>query len=83
MLKSKEEFYKIVAKQKPSILALVSEVREEFEKFTRDKRKCTIFSLVDDENGNFHICEGIRRVNNIGYYVLEGNYELENGFLDK
>lgn len=37
---------------------------------------CTVLSLIDDEGDHYWVYEGYRYVNNIGYYLLIGNYTL-------
>lgn len=45
------------------------------------KEDYTIFSIQDENDGSpSYLTYGIRRVNNIGYYVLEGNFTLEEDF---
>ncbi|WP_394885004.1 hypothetical protein [Clostridium butyricum] len=42
------------------------------------KEDYTIFSIQNENDGwPSYLTYGIRRVNNIGYYVLEGNFTLE------
>lgn len=45
------------------------------------KENYTIFSIQDENDGSpSYLTYGIRRVNNIGYYVLKGNFTLEEDF---
>lgn len=45
------------------------------------KEDYTIFSIQDENDGSpSYLTYGIKRVNNIGYYVLEGNFTLEEDF---
>lgn len=72
-----EQFMKIRDLQNVKEISTRKEVGEVVEKLKNENKNYTIFSLQDDSEG-WYITYGVRWVNNIGYYVLEGNYKLPN-----
>lgn len=73
-----EQFIKIRDLQNAKEICTRKEVGEVVEKLKNENKNYTIFSLQDDSEGGWYITYGVRWVNNIGYYVLEGNYKLPN-----
>lgn len=73
-----EQFIKIRDLQNAKEICTRKEVKEIVENLKKEKKGYTIFSLQDDSEETWYITYGVRWVNNIGYYVLEGNYKLPN-----
>ena len=73
-----EKFIKIRDLKKKKEICTRKEVKEIVENLKKEKKDYTIFSLQDDSEETWYITYGVRWVNNIGYYVLEGNYKLPN-----
>lgn len=73
-----EQFIKIRDLQNAKEICTRKEVKEIVENLKKEKKDYTIFSLQDDSEETWYITYGVRWVNNIGYYVLEGNYKLPN-----
>lgn len=81
-IRSAEQFEEIRELQNAREIVSRSELEEVVNKLKEEgKEDYTIFSIQDDNDGEpSFITYGIRRVNNIGYYVLEGNFTLEEDF---
>ena len=55
------------------------EALEEIDKLEQEGKKGVLLAILDDNDGtNSYVKNGIFRVNNIGYYVLEGNYVVKD-----
>ncbi|WP_307993120.1 hypothetical protein [uncultured Clostridium sp.] len=79
LIKSTEEFIKIRNEQGLREIYTRKEIKEITNKLQLKNKEFTILSIQDENDGTpSYITEGIRWCNNIGYYVLEGNFSLEN-----
>lgn len=79
---SAEQFEEIRASQNAREIMSRRGLEEVVNKLKEEgKEAYTIFSIQDENDGSpSYLTYGIRRVNNIGYYVLEGNFTLEEDF---
>ena len=78
-IKTAEQFIEIRDSQKAREIITRSDVEEVVNKFKAENKPYTIFSFQDSNDGSpWYITYGIRWANNIGYYVLEGNFTLPN-----
>lgn len=75
-IKTTEQFNEIRNSQGAKEIDTRKEVSEVVEKLKKENKSYTIFSLQYEEG--WYISYGIRCVNNVGYYVLEGNFTLPN-----
>lgn len=82
-LKNMNDFYFIVNSQKVNILSNLEDVEKEVDALLTLNKPCSIFSVVDSKGENYRICRGIKLLNKIGYYVLEGQYNLKDGCLNE
>lgn len=79
---SSEQFEEIRALQNAREIMSRSGLEEVVNKLKEEgKDTYTIFSIQDENDGSpSYLTYGIRRANNIGYYVLQGNFTLEEDF---
>lgn len=75
-IKTTEQFNEIRNLQVAKEIDTRDEVTKVVEKLKAEHKSYTIFSLQYEEG--WYITYGIKWANNIGYYVLEGNYMLPN-----
>ncbi|HBJ1645897.1 TPA: hypothetical protein LA462_000351 [Clostridium botulinum] len=74
-IKNSQQFIEIRDSQNAREIATREELVEVVNKFQNENKEYTIFSIQDDDS-SWYVTYGIRWANNIGYYVLEGNFTL-------
>jgi len=77
-IKDSEQFRTIRNSQNARELCTRADVAEIVEKLQSEGKQYTIFSIQDESDIPWYITYGLRWGNNIGYYVLEGNFTLPN-----
>ncbi len=78
IIKTTEELRNIIEIQKAKELSSRKQIAELVNKLQSEGKEFTILSIQDENDGSsWYVTEGIRRCNNIGYYVLEGKYTLK------
>lgn len=76
-IENAEQFFEIVNNQQAREVCTRMEVAELVQKFKADGKEYTILSHQDANDGSpWYLTYGIRCGNNIGYFVLEGNFTL-------
>ncbi len=76
-IKNSQEFIEICDSQNAREIATREHLEEIVNKFKAENKPYTIFSIQDENDGSpWYVTYGIRWANNIGYYVLEGNFTL-------
>lgn len=73
-IKTTEQFHEIRNTQNATEISTRKELTEVVSKLQNKNKSYTIFSLQDE----WYITYGVRWANNIGFYVLEGNFTLPN-----
>lgn len=83
LIKNITEFLDYVEEKGIQLLYTIDEVKSAYNKIIEAGNECTIVSIQDENDGEGAYLEArLRRVNNIGYYVLEGNIEFENEYIE-
>lgn len=78
LLKSINEFEAVLEKQNAKTLTLTTEVKAAVEKMQKSNKEYTVFTILDENDGSeCYVRKGCRRINSIGYYVLEGNFQFQ------
>lgn len=73
------QFYEIVESQNENMIYTRQELKEKVEKLQSQNKDYTIFSINDENDGTpTYITFGITWANNLGFYVLEGNFKMPN-----
>ncbi|NFI55863.1 hypothetical protein FDB61_15625 [Clostridium botulinum] len=76
-IKNSQQFIEIRDSQNAREIATREGLVEVVNKFQNENKEYTIFSIQDENDGSpWYVTYGIRWANNIGYYVLEGNFTL-------
>jgi hypothetical protein len=77
-----KELDEIIKSQSSELLGIRSEVRQRCNELESKGKTVTVISIQDENDGNdcFYVA-GLKICNNIGYYVLEGSFELLDDYL--
>lgn len=83
IIKNAEQFFDILNSGKGTQYSFYSEVKEVIRKLEEKNKPYTVFTIRDDnDEAPWYITSSIGIVNSIGYYILTGNYQLENEYLE-
>lgn len=82
ILYNNKQFFDEVSKQREDILSF-EQLNKKVENMNKENKSYSIFTVLDAKVENYAIVRGIKIKKSIGYYVLEGDYLVNNGMLEK